>query len=88
MKSKFCQSCKEFLPREAYGVVKTDAGFRASHRCILCTKLKAALKEKKRAERVLPCVIRARELALIPNPYQKVRPVVPEILNYHWLGVV
>lgn len=76
--TKFCYRCRKYFVRDAFPVIKHGGNvYKLARNCQPCHDIKTALAavHAKKNKLFKPCALRERELALIPNPFEKMATV-------------
>jgi hypothetical protein len=88
---KFCQKCRNHYSRDNFEIVPVKFGYRKDRICKPCRALKtyrAIVKRPRPAQFSERPEIRAKELALIPNPFTKRRQDISDNSHLSWSDCV
>jgi len=87
-RKKYCQRCRQWAPPDGFNIIKAEFGYKKDRLCMDCRMAKNEMKKKVVSVRVNSCYYdrRKKELALIPNPFEK--NTLPEELIHPllWTG--
>lgn len=85
-KKKYCQRCRRWAPQSGFNITKAEYGYKKDRLCMDCRNAKSEMRKSAVYARPRYMEKREKELALIPNPFEK-NILSPELIHpLLWTG--